>query len=80
VESLSGLIPGYGPEAVAIERVAFGVLGQVVGAAHSIDTAAAANGINVTFDAQMVADIKALVAKFPDVIAQAEQVFGVKAK
>jgi hypothetical protein len=79
VEDLTTLIPGYGPGAASLERIAFGVFGEVVGVAHDVDAAATANGIDVHLDAAMVADIKALVAQFPDVIAQAKAAFPAKA-
>lgn len=79
VESLTALIPVYGAPAAALERVAFGVFGEVVGVAHDVDVAAAANGIDVHLDAAMVADIKALVAQFPDIVAQAKATFPAKA-
>ncbi|HTF70898.1 MAG TPA: hypothetical protein VK638_50335 [Edaphobacter sp.] len=75
VEDLTSLIPGIGSQAAALERIAFGVFGQVAGVAATVETAAAANGINVQFDAEMVADIKALIAEFPNIIAQAKAVF-----
>jgi hypothetical protein len=74
-EDLTSLIPGVGTQAAALERIAFGVFGQVVGVATAVDTAASANGINVQFDAEMVADIKALIAQFPSIVAQAKAVF-----
>jgi hypothetical protein len=75
VEDLTSLVPGFGPQAAALERIAFGVFGQVAGVATAVDTAASANGINVQFDAEMVADIKALIAQFPSIVAQAKAVF-----
>lgn len=75
VEDLTSLIPGVGTQAAALERIAFGVFGEVAGAATSVETAAAANGINVQFDAEMVADIKAIIAQFPTIVAQAKALF-----
>jgi hypothetical protein len=72
VEDITSLVS---PNAAALERIAFGVFGEVAGVAASVDTAASANGINVQFDAEMVADIKALIAAFPEVLAQAKAAF-----
>lgn len=76
VEDLTSLVS---PQAAALERIAFGVFGEVAGVAATVDAAASANGISVTLDAEMVADIKALIAQFPDIIAQAKAAFPAKA-
>lgn len=52
------------PPAVAIERVAFALLGEGAHAVVSADAAASANGVNLTLDAALVADVKALIANF----------------
>jgi hypothetical protein len=54
------------PPAVMIERAAFGLLGLAAAAAHDAQPAADANGLNITLDAQMVADIRALLAASKD--------------
>ena len=59
VEAITALV--Y-PPAVLIERAAFSVLGKVAGAAHDAQPAADASGLNVTFTAVEVADIRALIA------------------
>jgi hypothetical protein len=58
IESVTALVS---PSAANIERAGFAVLGVVIKAIQDAGTAAAANGINVTLDAQLVSDIKAIV-------------------
>jgi hypothetical protein len=48
------------PQAANIERVGFAVLGVVIKAIDDAGSAAGANGLNVTLDAQLVADIKSI--------------------
>ena len=50
------------PQAANIERAGFAVLGVVINAIDAAGAAAGANGLNVTLDAQLVADIKAIAA------------------
>ena len=59
IETVTSLVS---PQAANIERAGFGVLGVVINAMDAAGTAAGANGLNVTFDAQLVADIKAIAA------------------
>lgn len=49
------------PQAVELERGAFALLGMAAQAVSATGAAAGANGINLTLDAQLVADIKALI-------------------
>lgn len=58
VEAITGL---FFPEAVALERGAFALLGMAAHAVSEAGDVAAANGLNITLDAQFVADIKALI-------------------
>jgi hypothetical protein len=65
VEGITALLPGAGAQtAVAIERVAFGVLGDVAAAVNAADQAALAKGVSVTLDAEVVAAVKTLIADF----------------
>ncbi|MGA3099529.1 MAG: hypothetical protein ABSF25_23995 [Bryobacteraceae bacterium] len=65
VEGITALIPGAGAQtAVAIERVAFGVLGDVASAVNAADQAALTKGISVILDAEVVAAVKTLLADF----------------
>jgi hypothetical protein len=41
-----------------------------------METAAGANGINVAFDASVVAEVRKLIADFPEVLSQVEAAFG----
>jgi hypothetical protein len=58
VEALTGLLF---PQAVELERGAFALLGMAAQAVSEAGDAAAANGLNITLDQQLVADIKALI-------------------
>jgi hypothetical protein len=69
IEAVTGLID---PGAAVIERIAFGALGELVGAVHSVGLAAAVNGVNITFDAAAVAEIKNLIAQYPQIVKQVE--------
>ena len=65
VEGVTALIPGGGAQtALAIERVAFGVLGDVAAAVSAVDEATLAKGLSVTLDAEVAAAVKALVSDF----------------
>jgi hypothetical protein len=57
IESITGLVS---PQAANIERAGFAVLGVVIKALDDANAAAGASGLNVTLDAQLVADIKAI--------------------
>jgi hypothetical protein len=48
------------PQAANIERLGFAVLGVVIKAIEDAGAAAGANGLNVSLDAQLVADIKSI--------------------
>ena len=50
------------PQAANIERAGFAVLGVVIKAIDDGGTAAGANGLNVSLDAQLIADVKASAA------------------
>jgi hypothetical protein len=76
IESLTSLVS---PQAAAVEQIAFGALGELVAAVQATETAAGANGVNVAFDASVVAEVKKLITEFPEVVAQVEAAFG-KAK
>jgi hypothetical protein len=58
VEALTGVLF---PQAVDLERAAFVLLGMAAQAVSEIGDAVAANGLNITLDQQLVADIKALI-------------------
>lgn len=65
VEGITALIPGGGAQtALAVERVAFGVLGDVAAAVSAVDDATLAKGVDVTLDAEVAAAVKALVTDF----------------
>jgi hypothetical protein len=59
IESITSLVD---PQAANIERAGFAVLAVVINALDAAGAAAGANGLNVSLDAQLVADIKAIAA------------------
>jgi hypothetical protein len=73
IESLTSLVS---PEAAAVEQIAFGALGELVAAVQATETAAGANGINVSFDASVIAEVRKLVGNFPEIVSQVEAAFG----
>ena len=73
IESLTSLVS---PQAAAVEQIAFGALGELVAAVQATETASGANGLNVAFDASVIAEVKKLVHDFPQIVAQVEAAFG----
>jgi hypothetical protein len=59
IESITSLVS---PQAANIERAGFAVLGVIINAIDAAGSAASANGLNVSLDAQLVADVKAIAA------------------
>ena len=59
IEAVTTLVS---PQAANIERARFAVLAVVINALDAAGAAANANGLNLTLDAQLVADIKAIAA------------------
>jgi hypothetical protein len=72
IEALTSLVS---PQAAAVEQIAFGALGELIAAVQALDTAAAANGISVSFDASVVAEVLKLLTDFPQIVAQVEAAF-----
>ena len=58
IEAISSL---FFPQAVELERGAFALLGMAAQAVKETGDAAAANGINIVLDQQLIADIKLLI-------------------
>ena len=58
VEAITALVS---PQLANIERVGDAVLGVVIKAIEDAGSAAASGGVNVSLDAQIVADIKAII-------------------
>jgi hypothetical protein len=50
------------PQAANIERAGFAVLGVIINTIDAAGAAAGANGLKITLDAQLVADVKAIAA------------------
>ena len=57
IEAVTSLVS---PQAANIERAGFAVPGVIINAIDAAGAAAGANGLNVTLDTQLVADIKAI--------------------
>jgi hypothetical protein len=57
IEAITSLVSA---QAANIERARFAVLGVVIKALDDANAVAGASGLNVTLDAQLVADIKAI--------------------
>jgi len=66
IEAVTGLVS---PQAANIERAGFAVLDVVINALDAAGAAAGANGLNVTLDAQLVADIKAIASAVKGAVA-----------
>ena len=73
IESLTSLVS---PQAAEVEQIAFGALGELLAAVQATETAAGANGVNVSFDASVVAEVRALIKDFPEILTQVEAAFG----
>jgi hypothetical protein len=72
IEALTALVS---PQSVAVEQIAFGALGELVAAVQALQNASAANGVSVTFDATVVAEVATLMANFPQILAEVEAAF-----
>ena len=72
IEQLTSLVS---PQAAAVEQITFGALGELVAVVKALETAAGANGVNVSFDAAVVAEVQKLISDFPQVVAQVETAF-----
>ena len=57
IEAITSLVS---PQAAAIERTAFAVLGKALEANDAAVTAVGAGGLNITLDEALVADLKAI--------------------
>jgi hypothetical protein len=73
IESLTSLVS---PQAAAVEQIAFGALGELIAAIQATETAASANGVNVSFDASVVTEVRKLITDFPEILTQVETAFG----
>src|SRR5262245_35388680 len=59
IEAVTALVS---PQAANIERVGFAVLGVVIKAIDDAGSTAGASGLNISLDAQLVADIKSVAS------------------
>jgi hypothetical protein len=60
---VEGVTTAVFPTAEPVEALAFGILGKAAAAAQATGAAAGADGLNLTLDAETVAEIKALAAE-----------------
>jgi hypothetical protein len=72
IEQLTALVS---PQSVVVEQIAFGALGELVAAVQALESASAANGVNVSFDATVVAEVQKLITDFPQIVAEVEAAF-----
>ena len=66
IESITSLVS---PSAANIERAGFAVLGVIINAIDAAGAAGSANGLNLTLDAQLVADIKSIAGAVKGAVA-----------
>lgn len=59
---INQVLKGINPAAAKVAETAEAVLAKVAAAIQDAGAAASANGINVTFDQEVVADVKAIIA------------------
>lgn len=59
--TIEGVTAMFSPGAAAIEQVGVNLLASATSAVHAAGDAAGANGLSLTLDAALVADIKALL-------------------
>jgi hypothetical protein len=58
---ITGLASLAGPTGTAVAGVSTAVLGQVINAVKAAGDAGSANGLSVTLDASVIADVKAVI-------------------
>ncbi len=73
LETVTGLIPVVGPEAVAIERGVFAVAGQTAAVLGDVTKGGEQALLNAGFDAQVIADFKALIESVPGLFAASKK-------
>lgn len=76
VEQLSALIPGYGPQVVQVEQLAYAGLGLVAAGLHYGGAAFEKNLLDNGADQSAIDAIKALIKQFPALIQDVEAAFG----
>lgn len=68
VEAVTALVD---PGAVNVERAAFAVLGAVIKAIEDGQSAAASAGLNISLDAALIADVKAITPSVKNAVTVA---------
>ncbi|HUA61544.1 MAG TPA: hypothetical protein VML19_22485 [Verrucomicrobiae bacterium] len=58
IEAITGLVS---PGAANVERAAFAVLGTIIKSVEAAGAAAGSGGLNITLDAALISDIKAII-------------------
>ena len=73
VETVTSLLPTYGPLAATVEQAAYACLGEFSAVLTAGGAAAEAKLADAGLDANVVATVKALVAGVPAVVADAKK-------
>lgn len=78
IESLSLLVPVYGPEAALIERLAFAALGEFAALVQACGSAQAAAQKFPQADSQLLTEVEKVLQNNPQLLEQAAKEFNVK--
>jgi hypothetical protein len=73
VETVTNLVPVYGPLAATVEQAAYACLGELASVLTAGSAAAEAKLADAGLDANVVATVKALVAGIPTIVADAKK-------
>lgn len=71
IESITALVPVYGPEAALVERLAFAVLGEIAALVQTCGTAQLAAQKAPDIDPAVLAQVEALLKQNPQFVEQA---------
>jgi hypothetical protein len=77
IESISGLVPVYGPEVQLIERIAFAALGEFAALVQSSGGATQA-AAKVQASPQLLTEVENLMKNNPALVKQAANLAGIK--
>ncbi|HTV54146.1 MAG TPA: hypothetical protein VMI06_04445 [Terriglobia bacterium] len=72
IETISALVPVYGPEIVIMERLAFASLGVLADMVHANGSAAKAAAQNPGIGLELLQAVESLLQANPSLISQAE--------
>jgi len=77
IESITSLVPIYGPEAATIERLAFAALGEFAAIVNAAGGASAAASL-VPVDPVLLQEVEAALKNNPQLVKQAAALVGIK--